>query len=698
GGRGRRPAYRPSTPPPRRSAGRRPASSASAVPSPHGPRCARGHRVAPGTGTSCAPRRACGRSSPHRAHGRAGARGRRARCGRPPRRANRGNDFDRRAGRTREGRPDNYAACAARRLAPRRGGVETRPADPSCHRKLDLPFEVAPLARTVADGAVLEDTLGDECGATLRARLIDRPPPDQDLRVGICGAAEEGAALARPPLDELPGAAGLGARDAEGDRLGRLALGVAGARDEFTKAPVLDDHGLAARRAILVRRLVLGASAPVEVSGVPAIGIGGAGQELPEPPALLQKLALALRAGLTGGLADLLTAHLPLGASQVALEGLVERLHGVDPLALTLLDLVEVVFHLRRELDVHDVLEVRNELVGDRHAQLGRAQRAPLAMHVAAVVDDRAQDRRIGRRPADPELLERLDERGLRETGRRLREVLLRVERDERQHLALLEHRDRAFLALPGPGLAFLAALFVHGGEPLELERRPLGAEEALTGLDIRAHRIVTRGHHLACQEPLPDEPVELHLVRREVLLDDPGLVAELRRPDRLAGLLGAAPRLVGRRRLGDVLHADARDDPAARRGLRLARHPDRVGPHVSDETLGAFRPEVDALVELLGDRHRLARREAELAPRLLLQRRGDERRQRVAPALAARDRLDDEAHALERGHERARRLLVRKRCLLARDLLQGRDELGRPRGVEPRVERPVLDGDERLD
>src|SRR4029453_17883153 len=178
------------------------------------------------------------------------------------------------------------------------------------------------------------------------------------------------------------------------------------------------------------RPLVLGAAATVKVSGVPAVRIGGARQELPEPPALLQELAAALRARLTGGLADLFAAHLALGAGEVALEGLVEGLHRVDPLALTFLDLVEVVLHLRRELDVHDVLEVRDELVGDRHAQLGRAQRAPLAMHVAAIVYDRPQDRRVGRWPADPELLERLDERGFREAGRRLGEVFFGGARD----------------------------------------------------------------------------------------------------------------------------------------------------------------------------------------------------------------------------------------------------------------------------
>jgi hypothetical protein len=131
---------------------------------------------------------------------------------------------------------------------------------------------------------------------------------------------------------------------------------------------------------------------------------------------------------------------------------------------------------------------------------------------------------------------------------------------------------------------------------------------------------------------------------------------------------------------------------------LRLTRDPDRVRPHISDEALGALGTEIDALIELLGDRHGFARREAELLAGFLLQGRGDERRRWVAAALAARDRLDDEARAIERGHQRPGRLFVAERCLLARDLSQGGHELGWPLRLELGVERPVLDRDERLD
>ena len=59
-----------------------------------------------------------------------------------------------------------------------------------------------------------------------------------------------------------------------------------------------------------------------------------------------------------------------------------------------------------------------------------------------------------------------------------------------------------------------------------------------------------------------------------------------------------------------------------------------RVGPHVGDEPDGALARQVDALVEALGERHRPAGAEPELARGLLLQRRGRERRRRRALAL----------------------------------------------------------------
>src|SRR5262249_59714327 len=110
------------------------------------------------------------------------------------------------------------------------------------------------------------------------------------------------------------------------------------------------------------------------------------------------------------------------------------------------------------------------------------------------------------------------------EAGRRLGEVLLGIQRQQGQYLALLERRNLPFGLLLGLSVLFVAALLVDCREALELERGSLRPEHALTGLDIGADGVLDGPHHLARQEALPDEPVERHLVLGEELRDGPGL------------------------------------------------------------------------------------------------------------------------------------------------------------------------------
>ncbi len=86
---------------------------------------------------------------------------------------------------------------------------------------------------------------------------------------------------------------------------------------------------------------------------------------------------------------------------------------------------------------------------------------------------------------------------------------------------------------------------------------------------------------------------------------------------------------------------AEVLGDDGARRGDRFAGDLDAVGPHIGD---------VAVLVERLRDAHRVAGGEAELARRLLLQRRGGERRVGVAADRLGLDRADGELTRLDIG------------------------------------------------
>src|ERR1700687_2269003 len=119
----------------------------------------------------------------------------------------------------------------------------------SRHRRGDL-FLVAALTADAGAGslAALGYPLCQESRSAPRARLCDGARPGDELAVGVLAARVEALA---PLAPALAAAAALRAGDPECHGLGRLALGVARACDELPEAAVLDDHGLAARRACL---------------------------------------------------------------------------------------------------------------------------------------------------------------------------------------------------------------------------------------------------------------------------------------------------------------------------------------------------------------------------------------------------------------------------------------------------------------
>ena len=82
-------------------------------------------------------------------------------------------------------------------------------------------------------------------------------------------------------------------------------------------------------------------------------------------------------------------------------------------------DGVEVLLHRRGEAKVHVAREVIAEQADHGHADVGGQQRAALLLHVVALLDG-GDDGRVGGRPADPLVLQLLDQRGLGVPGRRL--------------------------------------------------------------------------------------------------------------------------------------------------------------------------------------------------------------------------------------------------------------------------------------
>ena len=226
--------------------------------------------------------------------------------------------------------------------------------------------------------------------------------------------------------------------------------------------------------------------------------------------------------------------------------------------------------------------------------------------HDVAARQDRLDDRRVGARAADVLFFECLDERRLIVARRRLREVLLGQELDERKRLACRKLGQEHVL--------FLLAVRIDGEEARELQRRARSARDvALACRHTDADRIEDGGRHLAGDEALPNQGVEAQLIAREVLFHHLGRVLDARRADRLVRVLRFLARRVDVRFRGQIIGAERSADVVAHLGEREVGKACRIRAHVGDEADGTAPAELDALVELLGDHHRAARREAEL-------------------------------------------------------------------------------------
>src|SRR5262245_37745860 len=81
-----------------------------------------------------------------------------------------------------------------------------------------------------------QEALGEDRGAARGPRPAHGTLPDREGALRIIRARVEGLAPPRSPLHELTAASLLRADDAQGQRLRRLALGIARARHELPEA------------------------------------------------------------------------------------------------------------------------------------------------------------------------------------------------------------------------------------------------------------------------------------------------------------------------------------------------------------------------------------------------------------------------------------------------------------------------------
>ena len=213
-------------------------------------------------------------------------------------------------------------------------------------------------------------------------------------------------------------------------------------------------------------------------------------------------------------------------------------------------------------------------------------------------------------------------------------------------HPVALGHVGQDPLLVLEVALGIVGALDVGPQEARVVDGLAGGRELGVTAVARRGpephlHALAPGVGHLGGDGALPDQLVETELVALQLALDLLGEAeAVARGADRLVGLLGVLD-LVGvlPRGVGQVVLAVLLQDLGPGGGHGGVRQRRAVGPHVGD---------VAVLVEALGHAHGPGGREAQLAPRLLLEGRGHERRVGLAGVGLGLHRPDGDVGAVE--------------------------------------------------
>src|SRR5262249_11941328 len=126
-----------------------------------------------------------------------------------------------------------------------------------------------------------------------------------------------------------------------------------------------------------------------------------------------------------------------LGLLEISGEWIVKVADGLHPGFIAFLNLIELCFELRGEIDIDDVRKSLQQEIIDRAACFGWQESAIYLLHILAFLNGR-DDRRVGRGTPNTFLFQLLNQQRFIVAWRRLGEVLLRG--DSRDRLLSLFH------------------------------------------------------------------------------------------------------------------------------------------------------------------------------------------------------------------------------------------------------------------
>ena len=486
-------------------------------------------------------------------------------------------------------------------------------------------------------------------------------------------------------------------------------------RDFKARLRVLPEHAV----AVVIRAFgaALLAARHGEGAGEAAFRIVRAADEGPELAELQGKLArTAFRAGPRIGAIALVAedrraemvieavehfrrAALP-GTLDRGLEILPELAEHLAPIDLGIGDAVKIVLEIGGEPEFDIAREEAFEESRDDAALVLGEETLLVDLDVFAVAQG-CERRGIGGGAADAQLFHPLDERGFRESRRRLGEMLGRGDGLFRNRIPHLHGRQALRILILGVFVGFLIEREKTIEEHDLAGRAQVELAGAGFGENVDRGALEARALHLACEGAFPDEFVEPVFVAREIGLHGRRNAEDIRGADGLVGFLRVL-RLggIGARNAGQVFRLEFPADEAAQGGHRLRGHVDAVGAHIGDEA-GRLAADLHPLIEFLRKTHGDGRRETELARGFHLQRRSGEGRIGMALRGLGFHGLHREARRIERrleGLGLGLRADIEPGDLPAIRADKPRLEGLAPGGEKRRHQRPVFPRDEALD
>ena len=174
--------------------------------------------------------------------------------------------------------------------------------------------------------------------------------------------------------------------------------------------------------------------------------------------------------------------------------------------------------------------------------------------------------------------------------------------------------------------------------ETLEYDLRRRNGKAILSCRDPDGRRLIPRRLHPARNETLPHQLIQTELIPAQRFFDCRRGTADIRRADRLMGVLDVLIPAAFCLAYRHIFFSEIRSDILPHILIRFFGYSGGVRTQIRDQSHRSVSLDINSLIQLLCDTHRLRRGKIQRFGRCLLQRTGSKRDRRFLHTLAFAD------------------------------------------------------------